>query len=286
MRPLRYTLCDVFTDRALTGNPLCVFTNAVGIRPELMQSLARETNLSETAFVLSPERGGHARVRIFTPKRELPFAGHPILGTALVLGASIERSEICLEVGVGTIVVALEREAARPAFGWMTQPIPEVSAYEAPGPLLEALGVPSAVLPVERYDNGPQHLLVAVDSFERVANLTPNLNMLAMLLPTTVVSVFAVENERVKTRVFAPGEGVPEDPATGSAAGPLALHLARHGVVPFGTNIEVEQGAELLRPSRLVCRAEGSPDAVEKVIVGGGGVLVARGEFRLAVSGL
>lgn len=278
----RYVVCDVFTDRPLAGNQLAVFTDARAIPEDLLAPLAREMAFSETVFVYPPRAGGHARIRIFTPARELPFAGHPVLGSAFVLAAPLQLPSIVLETGAGPVPVGLERDGARIVFGRMTQPVaaPEPAA-EAPA-VLAALGVEAAVLPVERYDLGPRHILVAVASTETVARLTPDLGALARATDCGV-SCFAGAGRRWKTRMFAPAHGVNEDPATGSAAGPLACHLVRHGLVPPGEEIEIAQGAEIGRPSTLYARAEGTRDRITRVEVGGRAVVVARGEFRLAV---
>jgi trans-2,3-dihydro-3-hydroxyanthranilate isomerase len=278
---LRYVIADVFTDRPLEGNQLGVFTDARGVDGELMQRLARELNFSETVFVLPAEGEGHARMRIFTPTIEVPFAGHPTLGTAFVLAAPMQLEEIRLETGRGVVPVRLEREGGRIAFGRMSQPLPTVEPYADEAELLSALGVERSELPVELYDNGIQHVYVALASEGDVASLRPDLGRLAGVPAVIGINCFAGSGARWKTRMFAPGDGVPEDPATGSAAGPLALHLARHGRIAFGDQIEVSQGAEIGRPSTLYARADGSADAVEAIEVGGSAVVVARGEFRL-----
>jgi trans-2,3-dihydro-3-hydroxyanthranilate isomerase len=136
-------------------------------------------------------------------------------------------------------------------------------------------------LPVERYDNGAPHVYVALESEDEVARLRPDLNRLAELEGVVGVNCFAGANGRWKTRMFAPAGGVPEDPATGSAAGPLALHLARHGRIAFGDEIEITQGVEIDRPSTLYARADGSADNVEPVEVGGSAVVIARGELQV-----
>jgi trans-2,3-dihydro-3-hydroxyanthranilate isomerase len=274
-------ICDVFTDRPLEGNPLAVFTDARGIPEARLQSLARELHLSETVFCYPAQGSGHVRIRIFTPDHELPFAGHPVLGSAFVLAAPLQLPEIVLETGVGPVPVRLEREGARIVFGRMVQPVPRVEAVADPGPLLRALGVARAALPVELYDNGPRHVFVALDSEAAVAALQPDFQALARLLPRGTTNCSAGAGRRWKTRAFAPGAGVPEDPATGSAAGPLACHLARHGRISFGEEIEIRQGAEIDRPSVLFARADGTRDRIERVEVGGSAVTVARGEFRL-----
>jgi trans-2,3-dihydro-3-hydroxyanthranilate isomerase len=282
MSSYRYVVVDVFTDTPLAGNQLAVFTDAREIPDELLQPLAREINFSETVFVLAPEEGGHARMRIFTPAAEIPFAGHPTLGTAFVLAAPLQLSEIRLETGSGIVPVRLDRdETGRIVFGRMEQPIPTTEPYRETDQLFEALGVDGSELPVESYDNGIKHVYVALPSEDHVTALKPDLGRLGELPAALGFNCFAGSGSNWKTRMFAPGGGVPEDPATGSAAGPLALHLARHGRIAFGDEIEISQGAEIGRPSTLYARVDGSPDKVERVEVGGSAAVVARGEFRL-----
>jgi len=311
----RFVVADVFTDTPLEGNQLAVFTDARDIPEDKLQPLAREIGFSETVFVYPAgwnpatrqlsqgetasedtgdrrnqdetvfvypaEAGGHAKLRIFTPTSEIPFAGHPTLGSAFILAGPLQLEEIKLETGAGVIPVRLEREGARIIFGWMTQPIPSVAEYAATDELLAALGVESSRLPIEVYDNGLQHVFVALASEEKVAALEPDMAALTRLPDVLGVNCFAGSGTRWKTRMFAPGGGVPEDPATGSAAGPLACHLVRHGLVPPGTGVAISQGAETRRPSTLFARVEGSPERIERVDVGGSAVVVARGEFKL-----
>jgi trans-2,3-dihydro-3-hydroxyanthranilate isomerase len=284
MAEFRYVVCDVFTDTPLEGNQLAVFTDARGLDGETMQALAREINFSEVTFVLPAEGDGHARIRIFTPVQEMPFAGHPTLGTAFVLAGPLQLVELRLETGAGIISVRLEREENRIVFGRMDQPLPTVRPYEAEAELLSALGVGRSELPVELYDNGVEHVYVCLGSEDEVAGLRPDLGRLTGLPDVLGINCFAGSGSRWKTRMFAPAGGVVEDPATGSAAGPLALHLARHGRIAFGDEIEISQGAEIRRPSTLYARAEGTAEKVERVEVGGSAVVVARGEFRLASS--
>jgi len=281
MRTFRYVVADVFTDTALQGNQVAVFTDARGIPEERLQPLAREVNFSETVYVYPAEQGGHVRIRIYTPTVEIPFAGHPTLGTAFILAAPLQLGEINLETGVGIVPVRLDREGPRITFGWMEQPIPSVLPYDHPAELFAALGVSGSTLPVEVYDNGLQHVYVALGSEDEVAALGPDMTALARLPDVLGVNCFAGEGTRWKTRMFAPGGGVPEDPATGSAAGPLACHLARHGRIAFGDEIEISQGAEIKRPSKLYARVEGSREQISKVEVGGSAVIVARGAFKL-----
>jgi trans-2,3-dihydro-3-hydroxyanthranilate isomerase len=281
MAAYRYVVCDVFTDRPLAGNQLAVFTDARDMDEELFQPLAREINFSETVFVLPAEGEGHARIRIFTPAAELPFAGHPTLGTAFVLAGALSLDEIRLETGVGVVPVRLEREGPKIVFGRMEQPLPTVEPYEHEAELLAALGVERSELPVELYDNGIRHVYVTLPSEDAVAALRPELHRLGELPAVVGINCIAGSGLRWKTRMFAPGGGVAEDPATGSAAGPLAFHVARHGRIEFGQEIEISQGAEIGRPSTLYARVEGTPDRAERVEVGGSAVVVARGEFRL-----
>jgi trans-2,3-dihydro-3-hydroxyanthranilate isomerase len=276
----RYVVCDVFTDTALTGNQLAVFTDARRLPEAMLQALAREMNFSETVFVYPAAAGGHAKIRIFTPFNELPFAGHPVLGTAFVLAGPMQLPTIVLETGIGLVPIVLEREGAKIIFGRMTQPLPTVEPEVDAPAILAALGVDRAILPVERYINGPRHVMVALESPQTVAKLAPDLNALARAT-TAGVSCFAGGGTRWKTRMFAPGHGINEDPATGSAAGPLACHLLRHGLIASGDEIEIAQGVELGRPSTLYAKATGTRSRIDSVEVGGSAVIVARGEFRL-----
>ena len=279
MTAFRYVVTDVFTDTPLTGNQLAVFTDARGIDEETMQKLAKEMNFYETVFVLPAEAGGHVRIRIFTPALELPFAGHPILGSAFVLAGPLQLGEIRLETGQGIVPVTLEREGARISFGRMQQPIPDHEPFAAAEPLQELLGVRSQ-LPVEIYYLGPSHVYLELGSPEEVAALRPDFGALEALT-SAGVNCFAGSGSQWKTRMFAPGSGASEDPATGSAAGPLVLHLARHGRIEFGDEIEISQGDEIGRPSKLYARVDGTAERIERIEVGGSAVIVARGEFRL-----
>ncbi len=282
MPRFRYVVCDVFTGRPLEGNQLAVFTDAREIPEGRLQPLAREINFSETVFVYpASDRGAHARIRIFTPAAELPFAGHPTLGSAFVLAGPLQLHEIRLETGAGVVPVQLEREGARITFGRMQQPIPKVAPYAEEAELLDALGVSRSELPVEVYDNGMVNVYVCLPAKDDVAALDPDLGRLAKLPGVIGVNCFAGSGAAWKTRMFAPAGGVAEDPATGSAAGPLAVHLVRHGLVPSGEEIEISQGAEIGRPSTLYARASLVDGAVEAVEVGGRAVVVARGEFLL-----
>jgi trans-2,3-dihydro-3-hydroxyanthranilate isomerase len=276
----RYVIADVFTDTPLEGNPVAVFTDAGDLSSELMQRIAREMNLSETVFVLPGDGDADALIRIFTPSTELPFAGHPTLGTALILGEPTDKDMITLATGAGLVAVRFERADGRITAGRTRQPIPTWEPYEHADRLLEALGVSASQLPVEAYRNGPRHVFLVLTSEQTVAALEPDMTALGKL-PDIGVSCVAGSGTRWKSRMFAPAYGVAEDPATGSAAGPLALHLARHGRIAFGQEIEIHQGAEIGRPSTLYARVEGTGDQVDTVEVAGSAVVVANGELRV-----
>jgi trans-2,3-dihydro-3-hydroxyanthranilate isomerase len=281
MRRFRYVVADVFTDRPLAGNQLAVFTDARDLDPLTMQALAREMNFAESVFVLPPTLpDADVRIRIFTPWNELPFAGHPVLGAAFVLGEPLQRIVIRIETGAGVIPVELEREGARVRFGWMEQPLPEFSPFAETRELFALLGVERSGLPVERSTLGPGFVYVELGSAAELVALRPDFAGLAALT-TAGAYCFSGEGRAFKARVFVPAHGVPEDAATGSGAGPLAVHLLRNGRIGSGEEIEITQGVEIGRPSLLYALVEGAPDALERVRVGGCAVPVARGSFTL-----
>jgi len=278
--PLTYVICDVFTDRPLTGNQVAVFTDAGDVDESLMRPLAREINFSETVFVLPSQAGGDFRIRIFTPRVELPFAGHPTLGAGWVLARERHLQDVVLETAVGPVPL----EFRRGEDGWrgrMLQPTPTVAPYPQAEELLSALGVERSLLPVEVYDVGPTHVFVRLGSEREVAALRPDLNRLGSLSGLVGASCFAGDGDRYTARVFCPWVGIAEDPATGSAAGPLAMHLVRHGAIPPGREIVISQGAEIGRPATLLAIASGTPEAIADVRVGGAAVIVGQGQFTL-----
>jgi trans-2,3-dihydro-3-hydroxyanthranilate isomerase len=277
-----FFVCDVFTSEPLEGNQLGVFIDGRPFGSEQMQRLAQEMNFAETVFLLPPQEGADVRLRIFTPRAELPFAGHPVLGTAFVVGAGQGVDAVILETGAGLIPIALERDGDRIVFGRMSQPIPVWEPFERERELLDALGAKSSQLPVELYRNGPPHVYVQLRSEEDVAALRPDLGTLTDL--EVAVNCFAGSGRSWKTRMFYPSAGVNEDPATGSAAGPLAVHLARHGRIPFGEQIEIRQGAEIGRPSLLYATAAGDGDRIDSVEVSGSAVIVAEGRYRITLA--
>ncbi|HLJ98398.1 MAG TPA: PhzF family phenazine biosynthesis protein, partial [Streptosporangiaceae bacterium] len=272
---LPFLIADVFTGTPLEGNQLGIFPEADDLDADLMQRAAREMNFSETVFFQSPKGGGDAHVRIFTTASELPFAGHPTLGSAFVLAERLGKDLVTLETGVGLVPVEFRGDG----FGEMRQRFPDPEPYQRVADLLEAVGVETSELPVEVYENGPRHAYVMLPSEEAVASLKPDMTKLADL--DASANCFAGAGTQWLTRMFAPGHGVVEDPATGSAAGPLVVHLARNGRVKYGERIEIRQGEQIHRPSRLYARAEHDTPGSNTAHVGGHTVVVARGEYRL-----
>jgi trans-2,3-dihydro-3-hydroxyanthranilate isomerase len=195
------------------------------------------------------------------------------------MGSNVVR----LETGLGVVPVTLERaNGGAPTYGEMEQFVPAIETFEAVDELVAALGAAPdhGALPIEGYRNGPVHVYVEFPSDDAVAALKPDIAAVERL-GEYGINCFAGSGTRWKTRMFGPALGVAEDPGTGSAAGPLAVHLARHGRVPFGTEIEIVQGVEIGRRCVLRARAEGAEDRIERVFVGGSAVIVARGEYRL-----
>ncbi len=276
-----YLVVDVFTSRPLEGNQLAVFLDGRPFTSEEMLRLTREMNFAETVFLLPPEGDGDVAVRIFTPGGELPFAGHPVLGTAFVVGTALGAQCVVLETGAGPIPIGLERDGGKVVFGRMQQPIPTWTLFDRPDELLSALGVASSSLPIEVYRNGPPHVYVGLPSEQAVAELRPDMSRLLDL--GVAANCFAGRDRSWKTRMFFPAAGVPEDPATGSAAGPLAAHLARHGQIDFGQEIEIRQGDEISRPSLLYAKATGKGDSIDSIEVGGAAQIVSEGQYRIDV---
>jgi trans-2,3-dihydro-3-hydroxyanthranilate isomerase len=251
--------------------------------------LAAARELSETVFVLPGDEDADATIRIFTTFHELPFAGHAVLGTAFVIAGERNLATVRLRTtGAGIVSVRLTREHGEIVYGEMEHPQPTVRAFEREHELLAALGTSRPVLPAEIYSNGPMHVLVGLADPEQLAGLEPDMSALAGFGPIGIgcfapldPDAGAGEHTRVKLRLFGPGAGINEDAATGSAAGPLALHLARHGWYTPGTTLRISQGAEINRPSQLTARIEGTAEHPRSIAVGGCAVVVAQGHFRL-----
>jgi trans-2,3-dihydro-3-hydroxyanthranilate isomerase len=281
---------DVFTDRAFGGNPLAVFTNGRGVESETMQAIAKEFNLSETTFVLPPDDPRHDwRVRIFTPGNELPMAGHPTVGTSFVLAREhlIRRdgreTNIVLEEGVGPVPVRVLFEGGEPAFAEMSQSLPRfgprlTDVHAAAAMLSLDAGDIDASLPLEVVSCGVPFLYVPLRSLDAARRARPRADLIEGASGQGVppeVFVFTREVERegstVHSRMFAPGLGITEDPATGGASGPLGCYLVRHGLVPCdpAADIVSEQGLEMGRPSFINIRIERQGGDIKAVRVGG-----------------
>jgi trans-2,3-dihydro-3-hydroxyanthranilate isomerase len=278
-----YEIWDVFTDTPLEGNPLAVFPHAEEMPSRLYQKLARELNLSETVFITPDDpREADASIRIFTPAVELPFAGHPTLGAAYAMSTVAGHPRVRLRTGAGVLTVTMSRnDHGEITQGEMRQPIPTVRPYGDADALLGALDISESLLAVEIYTNGPSHVVVTVADRATLSALAPDMAALERLGEHGVAVIALGDGATVYSRNFCPALGVPEDPATGSAAGPVAVHLLRHGRVGSGESIEITQGVEMGRPSRLLASASGNRDAIEGVTVAGRAVRVASGHYRV-----
>lgn len=276
-----YVVVDAFARRPLTGNPVAVFFDSDDLAAEQMQRIAREMNLSETTFVLRPRQDGDVHVRIFTPVNELPFAGHPLLGTAIALGGRTDADRLRIETAMGIIPFELEREhGEKVVAASMRQPVPVWEPFDRAEELLDALGVRESTLPVEIYRNGPRHVLVGFESIEALSKADPDHRALAAF-PDMATNCIAGHGSSWRNRMFSPAYGVVEDAATGSAAGPIAIHLARHGLAAYGQRVEITQGVEIGRPSPMRALVHGEGDRVDTVEVSGHGVVSIEGVLHV-----
>ncbi|ACZ40452.1 PhzF family phenazine biosynthesis protein [Sphaerobacter thermophilus] len=301
-RTYSFVQVDVFTDRQFGGNPLAVFLDGTGLSDAEMQAIAREMNLSETTFVLPPERDDCvARVRIFTPGRELPFAGHPTVGTAYVLATSgrvpAGATEFALEERVGPVPVRLEGDPNAPTFIWMRHPAATFGPpREGRAQLAAALGLDEADLlpdvPVCVGSTGVPFLYIPLRDPATVDRVVVDLPALsAWFGDEELVGTFvfapnpAAGPNRVYSRMIAAhGIGIAEDPATGSASGPLGAYLVRHGLVASSDEVRIvsEQGTKIGRQSFVHITVRSRPDGGEEIEVGGGTVPVLEGTLRIA----
>jgi trans-2,3-dihydro-3-hydroxyanthranilate isomerase len=292
---LRMVQVDVFTDRALTGNSLAVFLDSRGLSTEQMQALAREMNLSETTFVLpgdaAAEKTRGIRVRIFTVREELPFAGHPTLGTAFALRGQTGAQEIRLDLNVGTVPVSFAEEAGRPAFGEMTQKDPEFGVIHNVDDIADLTGLTAAdfdsSVPIQTVSTGLPYTIVALRSLKTLQNLRLNLAGANEYLGRSGGRFFYFvcretvdPKARLHARMIFYGG---DDPATGSAAGCCAAWAVEHGVAASEERILIEQGLEVHRPSNIFVRAKKQDNQVVNVRVGGNCVEVLRGEVTLSI---
>lgn len=284
---------DVFTDRCLTGNALAVCLDGRGLSTEQMQDIARETNLSETTFVLpgdaEAERNRATRVRIFTVQEELPFAGHPTLGTAFVLRGLGTVQEIRLQLNVGIVPVRFEDSSSQPPFGEMTQRDPEFVMQHDHDEVAKAIGLPVAeldtTLPVETVSTGLPFTVTPIRKLSVLQNLRIDPARSSEYLAQSGGRFFyfvcretSDSGSRLRARMLFYGG---EDPATGSASGCAAAWMVAHGVAQPDERVLIEQGVEMKRPSRIFVRAAKSDNRVVNVRVGGNAIEIMRGEMTV-----
>lgn len=300
MRKYEFYQLDVFTDKAFAGNPLAVFPAGEGLSAEEMQQIAREMNLSETVFVLPSERALR-RLRIFTPMQELPLAGHPVVGAwnlLATLGVVPHEAQgvatIQQELNLGILPVDIEFRDEKPFRVTMTQGEFEAGAIISNerdlSSLAQGLGLDladlnfSADLPVQVVSTGIKALDIPVASLEALGRCRINSSLLSEIyLSYGAIGCYAFtfetmeEASRIHARFFAPDDAIPEDPATGSAAGSLSAYLVYHGAIE-ARKFTIEQGDFINRPSRIRAEIAGEKGNVERVRIGGQSVIVAKGE--------
>ncbi|WP_336487687.1 PhzF family phenazine biosynthesis protein [Methylobacterium nigriterrae] len=295
----RFVTLDVFTDEPFAGNPLAVVLDAGGLDGAAMQRIAREFNLSETVFVEAPAEARHrAALRIFTPTRELPFAGHPTLGTAVLLAlqdraatdvaAQADAVAFGLEEGIGTVPCLVEAGAGR---GRARFKIPVLPAYLGDGPDPAALAAALGLAPGDigfgahapsRHAAGPTFTFVPVASRARLDAATVDPSALARLGEPTALYLYTPDPEALgqsyQARMFAPHLGVPEDPATGSAAAAFAGVLTQFAALGSGVHdVAIRQGVAMGRPSTIALQLDIAEGALRSVEIGGSAVIVSEG---------
>jgi trans-2,3-dihydro-3-hydroxyanthranilate isomerase len=293
VRRLAMAQWDVFSSRPLEGNSLAVFLDGRGLTDAEMQAIAKEMNLSETTFILprdvSTESERGVRVRIFTVREELPFAGHPTLGTAFALRSQSGAKQIVLELNVGKVPVTFEDNAGAPAFGEMTQINPTFGTQHEREAVARATGLRiqdfDDSLPIETISTGLPYTLTPLKSLAVMQNLQIDMNRGSEYLAQTggrffyfVTRETVASDARLHARMLFYNS---EDPATGSAAGCTAAWMVAHGVAKPDERVLIEQGVEMKRPSRIFVRASRSDNRVVNVRVGGNSVEIMRGELFL-----
>lgn len=300
-REYRFVQVDVFTDRVFGGNPLAVVLDGAGLADGEMQAIAKEMNLSETTFILPPTRGDcAARVRIFTPARELQFAGHPTVGTAWVMAVHGlvpgTPSAFNLEEGIGPVPVTLEGDPKQPSFIWMRHGAPDFGPeMENRAEIAAALNLAEADLipaaPIQTGSTGSRFMFVPLRDRATVDRAVLDVPKIIKALgnqPLVGIFVFAPDPDpgagRVHSRMFAPHtSGIPEDPATGSATGPLGAYLVKERLITASGKVAIvsDQGVKMGRHSRLHIRGVERGGALEEIEVGGGVVPVIDGRLRV-----
>ncbi len=293
----RYLHYDVFTETPLAGNQLAVFTETAGLTAAQMQAMTRETKFSECTFVQPPELAGtDVRLRIFGPANEMQFAGHPVIGSAFALAddgvIAAGRREITFGLGIGPTLVELEWQGDRLRFAWMTQQTPVYGpTFNAPAPLAAALGLDASalrpgVLPQE-VSCGSAFMFVPLVSRAAVDQAVADQRAVAAAFEAATLTrrglfIFSTEPGTDGATVYSRMMGANEDPATGSASGPLGCYLVKHGLVPAekAGAIVSAQGVKMGRPSRIHIKLDMSGADITRVRVGGTSVLVGEGRLR------
>jgi trans-2,3-dihydro-3-hydroxyanthranilate isomerase len=300
-RKTPFILVDVFTSRPFGGNQLAVFTDGAALSSSEMQELAHEMNFSESTFVMPPESTGARRVRIFTPKHEMPMAGHPTVGTTWVLAS---RGDIALEsatvdatlhLGIGPVTVTVESIGGNPNFVWMAHREPEFGAKRDDRKRIgEALGITAADirddLPIQTVSTGVPFMFVPIRTLDALAKCAPNAPALAALFkpgePVLPVYMF-VANESgefaPRSRMFAPHDGVAEDPATGGASAPFGAYAATYKLVdpkPKASFL-IQQGVEMGRPSEICVEVTRKDSGAFAIRIGGRCAIVGEGSMFL-----
>lgn len=304
MPTLRYLHLDVFTDTPLEGNQLAVFPDPQGLDTPMMQAITREMNFSECTFIFPPEGAGDVKMRIFTPAEELPMAGHPTIGSTFALAAegtiAKGRTDFVFELGVGPTPVSLEWKDGELAFAWMTQQLPKFGGViHDKAALATAIGLEasdlSAEYPAQVISCGVPFLFVPIVSRRAVDSVAIDQRSLARCCRDSGVEevptfFFTIEGaadagaaQTVYSRMLAPSFGVSEDPATGSANGPLGCYLLHYKLVTpeVARNIVSIQGVLMKRPSRLYISIDSTDGTISRVRVGGKSVMVGRGELDI-----
>jgi len=291
-KELKYDHVDVFTDKPLGGNQLAVFHTPRQLTPNQMLAVAREINFSETTFVFPAKTEGvHARVRIFTPTAEIPFAGHPVIGTAFVVATRSKKKleKLSFELGVGVIAVDIERRGKKIQSLTMHQPLPAFgSALQNREQAARALGLTADdILGGGVVSNGLDFLIVEATTLQAVQNARCNIEDALKVIKrhnVHAIYIFARLQGRgpnVHARLFTPTSTVVEDPATGSAAGALGGYLARILKFPMKLHLQTEQGIEVQRPSLISVDVNSERGTIEEVTVTGKVVPVGEGVIRL-----
>ncbi len=300
-RKTSFVLVDVFTSKPFGGNQLAVFTDAAPLSATEMQELAHEMNFSESTFVMPPESSSVRRVRIFTPKHEMPMAGHPTVGTTWVLASRGEIAldsasvDATLQLGIGPVTVTVESTNGKPDFVWMAHREAEFGAKRDDRErIAKALGITAADirddLPIQSVSTGYPFMFVPVRSLDALAKCAPNAVALAALFkpgePVLATYMFVANQTREfapRSRMFAPHDGVAEDPATGGASAPFGAYAATYGLINPAPkrSFTIQQGVEMGRPSEIRVEVARKDSGAFAIRIGGRCAIVGSGEFIL-----